>query len=443
MPTIDTGDTAWLLVSTALVMLMTPGLALFYGGMVQRKNVLSTFMHSFFALGLVTVQWAVVGYSLAFAPTHGGLVGGLDFAFLRGVGLEPKGTVPHLLFAMYQGMFAVITPALISGAFAERMKFSAYCLFTLLWATLVYDPVAHWVWGPDGWLMKRGALDFAGGTVVHLTSGVSALVAAVVVGKRLGYPTTRHQPHNVTMTVLGAGILWFGWFGFNAGSALTSGGLAALALANTHLAAAAGALAWGFVEMARIRKVTMLGAASGLVAGLVAITPAAGFVGPMAALAIGAAAGLACYAGVLIKSRFGYDDALDAFGVHGVGGALGAVLTGVFAAKAFNPAGADGLLAGHAALMGTQLLGVAAAAAYAGVASLVILKILDATLGLRVAKDDEREGLDVALHAEQGYAFGLTGGALSMRRDEQTVPAPAARLPHGAPVPALTPESAD
>jgi len=415
---IDTGDTAWLLISTALVMLMTPGLALFYGGMVQGKNVLSTFMHSMFALGLVTVQWAVIGYSLAFAPTHGGLVGGLDFALLRGVGVEPHGTVPHILFVMYQGMFAVITPALISGAFAERMKFSAYVLFTLLWTTLVYDPLAHWVWGPGGWLAARGALDFAGGTVVHLSSGVSALVAAVVIGKRLGYPNVRHQPHNLTMTVLGAGVLWFGWFGFNAGSALTSGGLAALALANTHLAAAAGALAWGLVERVRSGKVTVLGVASGLVAGLVAITPAAGFVGPMAGIAIGAAAGLACYGGVLVKTRFGYDDALDAFGVHGVGGALGAVLTGVFAAKIWNPAGADGLLAGNAALVGVQLLGIAAAAAYAGLLSLGILKVLDATVGLRVAKDEEREGLDAVLHGEASYAFGMTGSAVAARHHE-------------------------
>jgi Amt family ammonium transporter len=410
---INTGDTAWLLVSTAMVMLMTPALALFYGGMVQRKNVLSTFMHCFFALGIVTLQWAVIGYSLAFGQTHGGFIGGLDYLMMKGVGLEPKdasSTVPHILFMMYQGMFAVITPALIAGAFAERMKFSAYCLFTLLWATLVYDPIAHWVWGPDGWLVKRGALDFAGGTVVHLSSGISALVVAIVIGKRLGYPKVKQPPHNLTMTVLGAGILWFGWFGFNGGSALASNGLAALAFANTHLAAAAGAVAWGLVELLRVKKVTMLGVASGLVAGLVGITPAAGFVSPLAAIAIGVLAGVVCYGGVLLKSRFGYDDALDAFGVHGIGGALGALLTGVFAAKAFNPAGGDGLLLGGTGLMLTQVIGVGAAAAFSIVMSLVILKLVDVTVGLRVSEDDEREGLDVALHGESGYEMGATGG---------------------------------
>ena len=403
----DPGDTAWLLVSTALVMLMTPGLALFYGGMVQRKNVLSTLMHSFFALGLVSLQWALFGYSLAFAPTHGGLIGGLDFALLRDVGLGPRdasSTVPHILFMMYQGMFAVITPALISGAFAERMKFSAYALFTLLWATLVYDPLAHWVWGGDGWLAKKGALDFAGGTVVHLSSGASALVVAVVLGKRNGYPTVRHPPHDLTMTLVGAALLWFGWFGFNAGSALASNGLAALALTNTHLAAAAGAVSWALVELVRIRKATALGVASGLVAGLVGITPAAGFVSPMAAIAIGLLSGVVCFGGVLIKGKFGFDDALDAFGVHGVGGALGALLTGVFAQKAFNAAGNDGLLAGNPGLMGVQLVGVGAAAAYAVLVSFLLLKVVDKLVGLRVDLDAERDGLDPALHGESAYS---------------------------------------
>src|SRR5690349_16925502 len=372
---IDSGHTAWMLISTALVMLMVPGLALFYGGMVQGKNVLSTFMHSFFALGIITLQWVLFGYTLAFGPTHGGFIGGLDYAFLDGVYKE-GGDIPQLLFMMYQGMFAIITPALIAGAFAERMKFSAYCVFTLAWATLVYDPLAHWVWGPDGWLVKRGALDFAGGTVVHLSSGVSALVCAILIGKRLGYPKKKHAPHNLTMTILGAGLLWFGWFGFNGGSALASNGLAALAFANTHLAAAAGAVAWGLVEAMRYKKVTMLGVASGLVAGLVGITPAAGFVSPMAAIIIGIAAGVVCYGGVMLKGRFGYDDALDAFGVHGVGGALGALLTGVFAAKAFNPAGADGLLRGGTDVMVTQIIGVVAAAAFAVVLSLGILWVI-------------------------------------------------------------------
>ncbi len=407
MQTINTGDTAWLLVSTALVMLMTPGLALFYGGMVQRKNVLSTFMHSFFALGLVSLQWALFGYSLAFGTTHHGLIGGLDFALLKDVGMGPRdasATVPHMLFMMYQGMFAVITPALISGAFAERMKFSAYALFTLLWATLVYDPLAHWVWGTDGWLAKKGALDFAGGTVVHLSSGASALVVAIVLGKRHGYPSVRHPPHDLTMTLIGAGLLWFGWFGFNAGSALASNGLAALALGNTHLAAAAGAVSWALVELLRIKKATALGVASGLVAGLVGITPAAGFVSPMAAIAIGLLSGVVCYGGVLIKGKFGFDDALDAFGVHGVGGALGALLTGVFAQKAFNAAGNDGLLAGNPGLMVPQLLGVGAAAAYAMVVTFVLLKVVDKVVGLRVDLDAEREGLDPALHGESAYS---------------------------------------
>ncbi|MCE9574795.1 MAG: ammonium transporter [Deltaproteobacteria bacterium] len=420
---IDSGDTAWLLVSTALVMLMTPGLALFYGGMVQGKNVLSTFMHSFFALGIVSIQWAVIGYSLSFGDDVGGFIGGTNFALLHDVGVDGAGrTVPHLLFMMYQGMFAIITPALISGAFAERMKFSAYCLFTLAWTTLVYDPVAHWVWHPDGWLAKLGALDFAGGAVVHLSSGVSALIVAIILGKRAGYPHTRHQPHNLTMTILGAGLLWFGWFGFNAGSALKADGSAVTALVTTHLAAAAGALSWGFVEMLRIKKVTMLGVASGLVAGLVAITPAAGFVSPMSAIWIGLAAGVVCYGGVLIKSKAGYDDALDAFGVHGIGGALGAVLTGVFAVEV-------GGLDGHWDKVGIQLLSIGAVAAYAGVVTVVLLLIIKALIGLRVDAETENEGLDGALHGETGYALGGSGTS-------EHAPAhfePEAKLPMGSP----------
>jgi ammonium transporter, Amt family len=408
MPPVDPGHTAWLLVATALVMLMVPGLALFYGGMVQSKNVLSTLMHSMFALALITIQWVVVGYTLAFGESMGGLVGGFQFAFLSGMETQKSGEIPALLFMMFQGMFAIITPALISGAYAERMKFSAYCAFTLLWATLVYDPLAHWVWAPGGWLFEKGALDFAGGTVVHLSSGVSALVCALVIGRRLGHPGSQHPPHNLTMTILGAGLLWFGWFGFNAGSALTSGALATLALVNTQIGAAAGAVAWGLVDMMRVGKVTVLGIASGLVAGLVGITPAAGFVSPMAAIAIGALAGAACYGGVLLKSRLGYDDSLDAFGVHGVGGAVGAILTGVFASTAFNAAGKDGLLAGNPGVLGTQVLGVAAAAAYAAAVTFVILKLVDAVIGLRVDKDEEREGLDSTLHGESGYTVGST-----------------------------------
>jgi ammonium transporter, Amt family len=305
----------------------------------------------------------------------------------------------------------VITPALISGAYAERMKFSAYVVFTLAWTTLVYDPIAHWVWQSDGWLAQLGAIDFAGGTVVHLSSGVSALICALVIGKRRGYPAVRHPPHDLTLPVIGAGILWFGWFGFNAGSALHADGLASLAFVNTHLAAAAGALAWAIIEASRAKKATMLGVASGLVAGLVAITPAAGYISPIAAIGLGAAAGLICYGGVLLKTRLGYDDALDAFGVHGVGGALGALLTGVFAAKAFNPAGADGLLLGGTGVMWTQIIGVGAAAAYSALLSFVILKVLDVTIGLRVAKDDEREGLDTVLHGESGYEMGVSGAS--------------------------------
>ena len=409
MTEISAGDTAWLLVSTALVMLMTPGLALFYGGMVQGKNVLSTYMHSFLALGLVSVQWALVGYTLAFGPTQGGLVGGLDFLALDHVGLGASHgrTVPDLLFMMYQGMFAIITPALISGAFAERMKLSAYVLFTLGWATLVYDPIAHWVWGNGGWLAKRGALDFAGGTVVHWASGVSALVVAIMLGKRTGYPSRAHVPHDLTMTVLGAGLLWFGWFGFNAGSALSAGGLSSLALVNTHLAAATGALCWAVIEGLRLKKVTMLGVASGLVAGLVGITPAAGFVSPRAAMAIGLLAGLACYGGVMLKARLGYDDALDAFGVHGVGGAAGALLTGAFASAAYTP---DHHGASFARVA-EQGLGLLAAGAWAVVGTVLLLKFIGAlTDGLRVDPEVEYDGLDGALHGERAYAMGEGGG---------------------------------
>lgn len=392
------GDTAWLLISAGLVMLMTPGLALFYGGMVQGKNVLSTFMHSFFALGLVTVQFAVIGYSLAFGPSWHGMIGGLDFVGLSGIDqTTAHGSVPHLAFFVYQCMFAVISPALISGAYAERFKFSAYVLFTLGWTTLVYDPIAHWSWADGGWLAKMGAIDYAGGTVVHLSSGVSALVCALVLGKRRGYPTVRHMPHDLTMTVLGAGLLWFGWFGFNAGAA-GANGTAALAMVNTHLAAAAGALVWAIVEGSRIKKFTMLGVASGLVAGLVAITPAAGYVSPMIALAIGAAAGLICYFAVLAKSRLGYDDALDAFGVHGVGGATGALLTGIFARAALNNGHGGGL-----SLLGKQAIGVAAAGAWAAVVTFVLLKALDLTVGLRVDAETEHDGLDGALHGESAY----------------------------------------
>ncbi len=404
---IKAADTAWMLVSCALVLLMTPGLALFYGGMVKSKNVLATFMHCFAALGVMTLQWIVIGYSLAFGTTQGGLVGGFDFVLLNGVGLESKGGIPHLLFMAFQMMFAVITPALIAGAYAERLKFSTFLVFSVVWATLVYDPVCHWVWGPDGWLGKRGALDFAGGTVVHMTSGFSALVFAIVLGKR----RRPMAPHNLTMTLLGAGLLWFGWFGFNAGSALTSGTGAALALVNTHIAAGAGATSWMLVEWKHSGKPTALGVASGLVAGLVCITPAAGFVGPMASALLGFAAGVVCFYAVLMKHKLGYDDALDAFGVHGVGGALGAVLTGVAAAKVWG--GTPGLLEGNTELFIEQILGVAVTAVYSVGVTFGLLKVLDATMGLRVPEETETEGLDITLHGEQGYDFGGTGGTLT------------------------------
>jgi len=406
MDALNQADTAWLMVSCALVMLMTPGLALFYGGMVGSKNVLSSFMHSFIALGIITLQWVVIGYSLSFgSDMGGGFIGGFEYAFLNGVGLEPQegSTIPHILFMAFQMMFAIITPALISGAIAERMKFSAYFLFIILWATLVYDPICHWVWGPDGWLGARGALDFAGGTVVHLSSGVAALVCALVLGRR----TRPGPPHNLTLTLLGAGMLWFGWFGFNAGSALAANENAALALVNTHLAAGAAAFAWAIVEWIKLGKPTALGVASGLVAGLVCITPAAGFVGPTSAVMMGLVAGPVCYGAVMLKGRLGYDDALDAFGIHGVGGALGAILTGVFAAEVWG--GTNGLIDGNSELFVENIIGVLAAAAYSVVVTFVILKVLDATLGLRVSNDEENEGLDTNLHGEEGYHMGGAG----------------------------------
>jgi Amt family ammonium transporter len=406
---IDTGDTTWLLVSTALVMLMTPGLALFYGGMVRQKNVLGTLMQSFIALGIVTVQWVLVGYSLAFGPDVGHVIGGLQWMGLHGVGLEPNpdyaATVPHQAFMIFQMMFAVITPALITGAFAERFKFSTYLVFIIVWSTLVYAPLAHWVWGVGGWIHNLGALDFAGGLVVHISSGVSALAAALIVGKRKGHGHDFMPPHDMTMTLLGASILWFGWFGFNSGSALASGALATSAFVATHIAAASAALSWVMVEWSQRGKPTVLGAASGCVAGLVAITPASGFVGPLPALLIGLGAGALCYYGVNIKNKFGFDDSLDAVGVHGVGGTFGALATGLFASKAINPAGADGLFFGNPSLLGIQLLSVAAAIVFAFGMTWIILKVLDATMGLRVNPEQEIEGLDLSQHGESGYTF--------------------------------------
>jgi Amt family ammonium transporter len=425
MTKIDTGDTAWLIVASALVLLMTPALALFYGGMVRRKNVLSTIMHSMAAIPILSVAWVLFGYSLAFGPSHYGLIGGLKYAGMVGLASDAHGTVPTLAFAAFQMMFAVITPALISGAFAERMKFSAYVAFVLLWSTLVYDPVAHWVWADGGWLFKLGALDFAGGTVVHLTAGVSALVCAIVIGKRAGYPRHRSLPHDLTMTLTGAGLLWFGWFGFNAGSALASGQLAALAFMATHLGAAGGALGWLVVEWRHRGKPTALGVASGLVAGLVAITPAAGFVAPWAAIVLGFVAGGVCYGGVLLKNRFGYDDSLDAFGVHGVGGLAGALMTGIFAQKVLNDAGADGALFGNVKQLGVQALACAATGVYAAVLTYGILKLVDATFGLRVADAEEREGLDTTQHGEEAYGESSAGVSHEMEEAPAPQPVPA------------------
>jgi len=404
---INTGDTAFILVSAALVMLMTPGLAFFYGGMVRGKNVLNTMMQSFVAIALISVQWIVFGYSLGFGPDRGHFIGSLAWIGLRGVGMAPNPdyapTIPHQAYMIYQCMFAVITPALITGAIAERMKFKTYLVFMLLWATLVYDVVAHWVWGAGGWLHNMGALDFAGGTVVHVTSGVSAMVAAIVIGRRRGYPQTPMSPHNLPYTLLGTGLLWFGWFGFNAGSAGAAGTLSTSAFIATNTAAASAALAWMFMDWVVRSKPTALGAASGAVAGLVAITPASGYVGPMSSIVIGMAGGCVCFAAVSLRTRTGVDDSLDVFGVHGIGGTLGALLTGLFAQKLINPAGTDGLLFGNPSLFGTQVVAVAATWAYAIAVTFVLLKILDATMGLRVEDSQEDEGLDVSQHGESAY----------------------------------------
>ena len=423
----DTGDTAFVLVASALVMFMTPGLALFYGGMVRAKNVLGTLMQSVFALGLVSVLWVLIGYTLAFGPDKGGLIGGLDFLGFSGVGGEPNdalaGTIPHVGFATFQLMFAVITPALITGAFAERMKFSAYAAFTALWLVLVYAPVAHWVWAPGGWIREMGALDFAGGTVVHINAGVAALAAAIVIGKRRGFGREAIVPHNLTMTMLGAGILWFGWFGFNAGSALAANGLAGTAFLATHLGAAAGACGWALLDTLKERRTTTLGVASGAVSGLVAITPAAGFVSPLPAIVIGLAAGVVCAWAVGLKFRLGYDDSLDVVGVHLVGGVVGALLTGVFADLAINGGGANGLLnGGGLALLGKQIVAIAATLAFSGGLSLAILKFVDAFVGLRVTEEDEISGVDLSQHSEAGYAFSAGGALTPSHSGQATVP---------------------
>lgn len=408
-PKIDSGDTTWVLVSTALVLAMTaPGLALFYGGMVRSKNALGTIMQSFIILCLISIQWVLWGYSLAFGPDKGHIIGGLEWVGLNGVGLEPNAdyaaTIPHQAFMIFQMMFAVITPALITGAFAERMKFSSFLVFTLLWSTLIYDPLAHWVWAVGGWVRNMGALDFAGGTVVHISSGASALACALVLRKRLGYGKEHMVPHNLPMTVLGASLLWFGWFGFNAGSAVASGALATSAFVVTHIATAAAALAWMVVEWSYRGKPTVLGAASGAVAGLVAITPASGFVGPISALIIGLVAGILCYLAVLWKAKCGYDDALDVVGIHGIGGIWGALATGLFASKAINAAGADGLFYGNPAQFGIQAMTVLISVGFAFVGTFIILKLVGTMMPLSVKEEEERMGLDLSQHDERAYS---------------------------------------
>ncbi len=413
---IDTGDTSFMMLCSALVLIMTPGLALFYGGMVRKKNVLSTIMQSFILICLVSVQWVLFGYSLAFGPDINHIVGSLSWAGLSGVGQAPSDTygttIPQYVFMVFQLMFAIITAALISGSVAERMRFPAFLLFSLLWTTIIYDPLAHWVWGAGGWLLNLGALDFAGGTVVHISSGVSGLVAALVLGKRKGYGSEAMIPHQLPFTVLGAALLWFGWFGFNAGSALAANGLAASAFVVTNTAAAAAALSWIFAEWLHHGKPTMLGAASGAVAGLVGITPASGFVTPLSSIVIGLVAGVVCYLGVsVVKSKFGYDDALDAFGVHGIGGTWGAIATGIFCSTAVNPAGKDGLIYGNAAQVGTQAIGVLATVAFAAIGTLIILKVVGLVTKLRATEEEEELGLDLAMHGEDAYPD-IVGGSV-------------------------------
>jgi Amt family ammonium transporter len=402
-PAADSGDTAWVLMASALVMLMTaPGLALFYGGLVRTKNVLGTIMQSFMILCVVTVLWILFGYSLAFGPDVGGFIGGLDWVGLRNVGLDPHPTygptIPHQVFMVFQLMFAAITPALITGAFAERMRFSAVLLFTVLWSVFIYFPLAHWVWG-GGWLGQLGAVDFAGGAVIHISSGASALACALMLGARRGYGSANMAPHNLPMALLGTGLLWFGWFGFNAGSGLGANSTAVVAFTATHIAAAAGAISWMAAEWVQRGKPTVLGVASGVIAGLATVTPGAGYVGPFSALLIGLVAGAACYFAVVVKGRLGYDDSLDVVGIHGVGGIIGIVATGLFASV-----GVQGLFFGNPGLLGKQALLAVVSAVFAFVGSIVILKIVDAVTGLRVTIEDEQKGLDLSQHEERAYS---------------------------------------
>ncbi|MEA4927034.1 MAG: ammonium transporter [Syntrophomonadaceae bacterium] len=410
-PAADTGDTSFIIVCTALVMIMTPGLALFYGGMVRRKNVLSIILQSFAAMALVSVQWVLIGYSLGFGPDINHIIGSLQWAGLSGVTGDPNpdysGTIPAQVFSMFQLMFAIITAAIITGAFAERMRFGAFVAFILLWTTFIYDPLAHWVWGVDGWLRNLGALDFAGGTVVHISSGVSGLIAALVLGRRKESGSEPMVPHHLPMTMLGCALLWFGWFGFNAGSALGANGLAASAFMTTNTAAAMAAISWSVAEWLHHGKPTALGAASGVIAGLVAITPAAGFVSASSAIVIGLLVGPICYFAVAkVKNKLGYDDSLDAFGIHGVGGTFGALITGVLASTAVNPAGVDGLLFGNPEQLLIQAIAVAASIAFAAVGTFILLKVISIFTPLRVSDEDEEIGLDITQHGEDAYSYG-------------------------------------
>ncbi|MBI5574603.1 MAG: ammonium transporter [Elusimicrobia bacterium] len=405
----NSGDTAFVLISAGLVMLMTPGLAFFYGGMVRRKNVLGVLMQCFIVLCVLSLQWVLFGYSLSFSPGNGP-IGSLDWAGLRGVGLEPypdyAATIPHQAFMIFQAMFAIITPALIIGAFAERMKFSAFLVFTVLWATFVYDPVCHWVWGTGGWLKNLGALDFAGGTVVHINAGIAAIVTILIIGRRKNYENKPVPPHNLPFTVLGAGILWFGWFGFNAGSALAANGIAANAFVVTNTAAAAAGLSWAILEWFINGKPTIFGTVTGAVAGLVAITPGAGFVGVMSAILIGFSASIICFIAVgLIKPKLGYDDSLDAFGVHGIGGIWGSLACGLFASKLINPAGANGLFFGNPKQFLVQLITVCITIVYTFAMTFIIFKLVDLTIGVRVTESDETMGLDLTQHREGAYTL--------------------------------------
>jgi len=404
---VEKADTAFVLISAALVMLMTPGLAVFYAGMVRAKNVLGTIMQSFIMIALISLEWVYFGYSMSFGPDISGIIGNLSWFGLSGVSLSPNPaygpTIPHLVFAIFQCMFAVITPALITGAFAERVRFGPFLLFSFLWAIIVYNPVCHWVWGTGGWLKNLGVLDFAGGLVVHLSCGAAALAAILVIKPRKGYGTDNFIPHNLPMTLLGAGLLWFGWFGFNGGSALAADGVAVSAFVATHLGGMAGLTTWTIVEWIHRGKPTNLGAASGAVAGLATITPGSGFVGPNSAIIIGCLAGLICYACVASKSRLGYDDSLDVVGIHGVGGIIGTLLVGVFATKMVNASGANGLLLGNTSLILSQLIGVVAVGLYVFCASWILMKVIDKLWGLRVSEDTELQGLDLGEHSETAY----------------------------------------